>query len=493
MAYPLEFKTIARLRQLVSEKCEGTLTEDGIQELSELLDSSAEARDEYWKLTLVHANLGWHFAGQARCEDELGRILLDTSAWEQPEHLNSRRTHAYAWAIAIAASLLIAGFGGQFLAAPNEVPPAASVSAEADAVSVLGRLMARGPQSRWSLGRPGNHDIDAVRQGDTLWLEDGEAELHLLSDTVAKLQAPVILQVVSLDRLRLLRGRIEVDVAKGAEGFVVETTSAEVVDLGTVFSVEVTHDGTDLVVFDGVVDLKVSKAPTENQDYSEASASRFRTGEAVSVSSDGTLSRLVNVSRVLPHSQPVAEPVIASVVDNNEREGLWSFYEVVASGMIEDARAFVDRRYEWNGATEAGMPSYLLGADYVKTFNNDKVTPDLTMELTLNQPARVYVLLDKRITPPAWLVRDFSDTGDVIGIDEAWHDPLDHKPGLEDFAGVGPGMSIERTHSIWMQDVPKGGVVTLGPNGRLPGQKYRDISAGANMYGIAATPLETEL
>jgi hypothetical protein len=125
-------------------------------------------------------------------------------------------------------------------------------------------------------------------------------------------------------------------------------------------------------------------------------------------------------------------------------------------------------------------------------FNNDKIAADLRVDVTLTRPAVLYVLLDKRVLPPSWLVESFEDTGDEIGIDEAWHDPLNFKPGFEDFAQEGPGKSIERRHSIWKRIASEGGTVSLGANGRLPGDKWRGPRAGTNMYGIVAVPLGEE-
>ena len=60
------------------------------------------------------------------------------------------------------------------------------------------------------------------------------------------------------------------------------------------------------------------------------------------------------------------------------------YYEIVPGGMREDAVAFVDRDYQWNGVDAKGIPSYLVGGDYVKTFNDDKVAQNLVITVTLD-------------------------------------------------------------------------------------------------------------
>src|SRR5690606_30011403 len=86
---------------------------------------------------------------------------------------------------------------------------------------------------------------------------------------------------------------------------------------------------------------------------------------------------------------------IASVSDNLLAEDTKRFYEVVSGGLREDAKAYVDRPYEWNGHTEAGLPEFLRAADYIKTFNDFK-RRDLEITVQLARPCTLYVLWDER-------------------------------------------------------------------------------------------------
>src|SRR5262249_45659413 len=148
---------------------------------------------------------------------------------------------------------------------------------------------------------------------------------------------------------------------------------------------------------------------------------------------------------------------------DNIQRGAWNYYEIVQSGMQEDCKAFADREeHEWNGITTDGMPSYLVGGDYVKTFNNDKVKREIEITVTLDRPAKLYILFDKRIPPPEWLKQDFRKTTDEIGVDEGvycvdgiWY--TDHHPG------VGPGVSIDHVATVWERDVQGPESVKLGP------------------------------
>jgi ferric-dicitrate binding protein FerR (iron transport regulator) len=346
--------------------------------------------------------------------------------------------------------------------------------------SAAGQLTSLTPNGRWSFGRRSDRDTPNIFLGDTLSIDAGSVALRLSNNVVARMKAPVVLRLDSLEHVRLLHGRMHVDVPEGAEGFSVETANAEVLDLGTSFSVATVDGGTDLIVHQGQVDLKVAGAAVKDHEAGGV-VKRLRGGEAVRVDVDRTLSRIVNVRAVdmqRSDETQIDDSLIASVSDNVVRAEMWSFYEIVPGGLTEDAKAFVDRLHEWNGATADGLPSYLVGADYVKTFNDDKISSDLQIQLELKSPAEVYVLLDKRLTPPPWLVERFSDTGDVVGIDEAH--------GEQSLIAVGPGNSIDQTLSVWKFVADSGGVVPLGPNGDPPPHDHSEIIyVPSNMYGVA--------
>jgi hypothetical protein len=485
-----------RLMQLVDARCSGALDDAGSEELQAMLIASPSACAEYWAAIKIHAGLEWELTSTENWEVAtrrlLGRVQTRDASVESSSTLASRSTRSRSVRVGLllasAACLLIALFIGiqGFWRDVAAIVPNAPQPADAETAGlVLGRLTPLVPHSRWSFGRRTDHDSPDVRLGDTLSLEVGAVALRLQNDVVAQMKAPLVLHLISAEHVRLLHGRIQVDVPKGAEGFSVETATAEIVDFGTVFSVETVDGGTDLIVHQGEVDLKVTGASAEDHPPG-AAAKRFHGGEAVRVDVDGTLSRIVNVQAadmVGANSVPSDKSLVASVRDNIVRDDMWKFYEIVPGGLAEEAKAFVDRPHEWNGATAEGLPNYLVGADYVKTFNDDKITPDLVIELELAGPAEVYIFLDKRLTPPPWLVDLFDETGDVIGIDES-HD-MQTEP-----TQVGPAVSIDQRLSVWRLVAEHGGVVRLGPNGvPAPHEASELLFVPSNMYGIAVVKL----
>ena len=501
MSEPTNQPDLDRARELTLRKYVGLpLSAVEVAELSEILGSSAEARTEYWHIVSLHSALEWELGNNQQVADalfseaaEASRPMdeMDDGQVVKPTHATSS-AGAWMWLAAAACLLLTATTARVFWR--SQWPSSESIAmndsgmktanhAESSSGLVLGTVTPLTQDSHWTLGHPGSNRSSSFRAGDTIWLEKGKLELQLAtSGTTAILKSPAIMQFVAIDRVRVMRGSVKIDVAAGDEGFSVETDSAEVIDLGTVFSVNVQNGNTDVIVFDGEVDLK----PAHSSAKMPSTTMRFRAGEAVQVAQDGTLSRIVNICQTDDSNYPL----ITSVTDNNHRSDHWSFYEIVPEGFGEDAAAFVDRRHEWNGIGKAGIPSYLMGADYVKTFNDDKVSDGLSINVTLSSPATLYILLDMRVAPPAWLLSSFEDTGDKLGIDEVPFMVDSSTKNLSGRLGAGAGQSIDRYHSIWKLDLPTAGAVVLGANGRLVDGAPEGASSRANMYGVVAVPHE---
>ncbi|QDU55033.1 FecR domain-containing protein [Aeoliella mucimassa] len=484
-----------RLVDLALASCSGAIAEEEVQELSALLTASPHARMKYFEVMAVHTELEWSLRKNIQTTMPPD---CDVSLFADLNSVPSKWEMGSMWRLGIAASLLAViccvlwlrwRDQGEFLAGQKTIPPSVPV----ETVNYVGTITPLMAKVDWTVGRSNASHTNEVLQGDTLWLREGAIELRMVSNAVAVLESPVIMQIVSADRIRMIDGDVMINVPSEAEGFTIESEAAEVLHLGAECSVGVEAGSTNVVVFDGDLELRFKVMPNDDGAKPREVLKKLRAGEAVQVTRAGTLSRIVDVQRlgVGRHAVDKNENVIASVTDNNVREDLWSFYEIVPNGLQEDALAYVDRpSHEWNGVTAAGIPEYLIGAELVKTFNNDKMIGPLNISLTLAQPAIVYVFLDERITTPEWLVESFENTGDEIGLDEGEF----LIPGSGVATDVGPGKSIERRFSVWRKVMPKGGVANLGPNGPLisTGKRHKSLKAGANMYGVAAVPLTVE-
>ena len=87
-------------------------------------------------------------------------------------------------------------------------------------------------------------------------------------------------------------------------------------------------------------------------------------------------------------------------------------YELAVDDLGNGDVAYTDRTFQYSS-----LPSYLVGAAYIKTPNDDKLTSgDSLLHFDVNQTVTVFVMHDNQYTiRPQWL-QAFTDTGHDIGI-----------------------------------------------------------------------------
>lgn len=464
--------TDVELRKLISSWLDDNIDPERFHTLSESLRDSEHARRVYFEAMATHAELCNTADGERYLEQLVAGGAAGPFAPGSPAE--PRPTRGAALALALAASLLLAA--GAWLVTSGapwpDAPGRVGVS--------LAEVRPLDGASRWYVEQSDRDSVASLRPGDVLRVASGEVALRYPNGVTVRLKAPAAYGAVTGTSARLLLGRLTAEVSEEGKGFTVTTPRATVVDLGTEFGLNVEQDGaTDVVVFKGEVDVDFRPdGSTSNQ------AQRLQMGEAVHLDAAGAASRIASIQSGDFSSRVGALdslPLISEVTDNIERMSSLNFYEIVPGGMREDALAFVDREaHEWNGIDRSGMPAYLVGGDYVKTFNNDKFNHNVRISVRLARPARLYVLFDNRLDPPAWLREGFHDTLDDIGLDVGpfktkgqWHN--------KGPAGVGPGESVEDTFSVWTRIVEAPGLVSLGAT-EAP-------KSEPNMYGVVAVPL----
>lgn len=398
--------------------------------------------------------------------------------------------------LGLAASLLTITVGLWMYSQWNQVRPFPDPGSVADAEdpSAPVATLVRTKRMKW-----GQYDDIAdgtrLRVGESIRFERGLAEISYETGTIAVLKGPADATFRPNRLLEIRRGTVTADVAEGDEGFRVDTPTATVVDLSTSFGVSISdEEETNVVVFDGGIDLHLGgreSADNEPMGHSKLNtAPRYMTaGDGVLIDPLGGISRLVAFNRAsFPTSSTFdtaparGNRLITAVQDSFSEGETTKCYQIVSAGLVDDAPAYVDRVYQWNGVTEAGIPKFLLLADYVMTFNDDKYVHRLEMDVTLAAPATLYVFLDDRVPQPEWLTSAFEDTGENIGLDEV-HYPRRGK----ETPPLGAGKSIDSTFSIWKREIPQAMTVRLGS---LEIRQAFD-AADTAMYGVAAVPLDS--
>ena len=278
----------------------------------------------------------------------------------------------------------------------------------------------------WAEGQPPIAVNDAARPRGRSDARRGRSGSRSIPGPWSRWKGPPTSEILSGMRLRAVRGRITARMKGEAKGFTVETPSTLVVDQGTEFGVEVDASGrTGVVVFQGLVDLSSRKSadgPRRPRRLGQGEGDAGRPGGRPEPDHRGGTPPGDDGWSTGPSSD--RDAVIRSVRDNIRGLESSKYYQIVHRGLDDDAPAYVDRPHEWNGLDPSGLPGFLRGADYVMPFNDDKWTTDLEITVELARAATLYVFLDDREKPPAWLTERFTDTGVNIGLDEgSWPDP----------------------------------------------------------------------
>lgn len=447
------------LDALINRILDGRGADDDSRRLEQLLHHNVDAQAYYLEMCQIHCLITFDLHA-TRAVD---RTRLATGASEVTHRSGSRisKQARQPWLWFVAASVL-----------------AASV------LLLIGRNV-------WS-PQPDHVGVAAQSQmgfePQDIQLPIGVTELALGDFGTAIVQGPGYIEWLEPMRMKIHEGRIRVRIyqPKG-RGFVVEMPHGEVVDLGTEFAIDVSSEQVStVVVFEGAVDLSV----LDSKDKVSRQTRRMFGGDGVVVNARGAFEQLMTIvtghyptfAHINEHATTETKPILLNVVDNIRSPDIRRFYEIIPGGLKEDALAYVDRhRHEWNGVDARGLPAYLLGADYIKTYNIDRRRRQMQVEVTLGQPAKLYVFFDARLPIPDWLSNDFRETGDKIGLDLGAYASPDGRYVIREPTGVGPGNSVDAEFTIWVRDCHEPGPVTLGP------------TAGATnrsaMYGIAATPL----
>ena len=149
--------------------------------------------------------------------------------------------------------------------------------------------------------------------------------------------------------------------------------------------------------------------------------------------------------------------------------------------------AMVDRAHRhYNVSDTVLVPTYLNGAEYIMSGNDNRDNAQYRLDVTVNEPARTYMLIDTRLsdgdanTPPT-----FGPTSMQWILDQGW---TAVKTGnnrtadltLPDEVGIDEGAddTINTWYAVFSKDFPTG-TFSL----------FQADNAGRNMYGVVVAPV----
>jgi ferric-dicitrate binding protein FerR (iron transport regulator) len=303
------------------------------------------------------------------------------------------------------------------------------------------------------------------RQGlnGNLRLDSGSIRFRLDTGAVVEAVAPADFSIPDPMRLKLRRGNVTAEAGSRAQGFVVETASARVVDQGNRFGVAVDDDGlTDVVAIGGKVDV------FEPARASSRHLASLESGDAIRVDRARKAKRLKTVSLrndSLVPSGKHRSALVAEVSDNVDEPGFNRCYAIVPHALRDNSRLHTDKpSIRWQAPEGSTFPAALRNADVVRTFFHDRRNLDLRISFELKKPATVFIMHDGRKPAPRWLVKNFTRTPHVLE-SGPWFRSKDKT-------------EYNVKYQVWRRECPAG-PVALGPS-QDPGTGLR----GA-MYAIA--------
>ncbi|EMI55681.1 FecR family protein [Rhodopirellula sallentina] len=275
------------MEKRIEEWLEGSLDAQKQDELTEWLKEHPDRMQEF-----VEANIREQMlrdAAQSMAAAENVRELA-TASKNKPQR---SRVRFAACVAGIAACLLFAFIGDRYFdgqseqlaeAKPKEIEPFSSVV-----------LVQEGAN---------NLQVGDRLSKETINIDDGIVRLVFDDGVEVTLQGPASYELIAPGETRLHAGVLTATVPEGAEGFQVHTRSARVVDLGTAFGIEQNVDGTSLVsVFDGEVEVI---------GHNETGKRLLSQGQAIELSSDGSLSETEFSSQQFEKLWPAASGIAGS-------------------------------------------------------------------------------------------------------------------------------------------------------------------------------------
>ena len=268
-----------QLKQLLIQQTDGKLDAESIARLGVLLRDDREAQQFYVEHCQMHAMLAW--------EHGVMPALFEESRSESADRTRPRKFQLRNL-LAIAASvMLVFGVGWLMDLLPYERAQIARLPSDWESRPVVARV-SKSHGARLSPGKgPVNlQPGDAVRTGEYR-VAEGFVQLGFLKGAAIIIESPASFRIDGELSVALHEGRLSARVSDDARGFTIETPSAEVVDFGTEFAVEVASDqSSEVHVFEGEVEVRPKLPETRTQQ--EHRAVRLVANQATRFNSSGS-------------------------------------------------------------------------------------------------------------------------------------------------------------------------------------------------------------
>jgi hypothetical protein len=330
----------AEMRTLLEALCEDRITPEQMTRLEHLVLTDPENEAFYIKFMHLHAGLVREFAGVL---PGIGEGLRDRASrgaanagppgisGARPGRALARVRPWLPWAVATAAcvALIVVTWRRPGAPPPRSAPMTVAAAGPVALVTDL-------EGARWEPedgSPPAQGDVLAPRR---LRLRSGRATLGLLSGVTLTMEGPADLDLVAVDRVFCRTGKLRARVPEGAEGFVVTSATAGLIDLGTEFALNFDADGRSRVmVLEGAAEMALLDAKGVPQLTQLVEQKK-------SFELDPRIGRISEVAgqpaAFVPAHSPTAvpldlDPAYADIVLESRPQAYWKF-ETLAAGAI---------------------------------------------------------------------------------------------------------------------------------------------------------------
>jgi hypothetical protein len=250
----------SELRELINAMCDGLANRDVVQRLEEQLGNDPDAVRGFVEYLDMHAALRWLVAPVSMPDDQL---VHPSASVDRPKSLPwrlARSINQHGLAV-LAASLLLCvltfllgnlGSSIGFLAEGGARldPGASGIDSNDIGVARITGLV----DCKWKTSHEKLDFGQAIPSGQSIELTQGLLQFTFDSGAKVIMQGPARFTPQSGMDAQLAHGKVSAVVPERARGYTVTTPTAEIVDLGTEFAVDVDENGTTEVhVLDGDV------------------------------------------------------------------------------------------------------------------------------------------------------------------------------------------------------------------------------------------------
>ncbi len=310
----MNIQTQEKIISLIEEMIEGASTEESRRELVALITNDTEARKFYISQCQLHAMLSWEHG-------VLPSVQFD-SALPAIKPVSKRNTQSYfpqmaLWVCALLGIIAAVGFlfwetrstllDIAVITETTSSAPEIHISDWIDREAVGRIIKSHGAKLHCVDGQRSLDPGDVIRLGNYT-LASGFVEVFMDVGVNAIIESPASFEIKSKMLIVLDRGVMSAKVSPTGIGFSILTPTANVIDHGTEFAVEVFDDsGSEVHVFEGKVDVQPKMAPPQS------SAVRLITDQATRISSVGKIPQGIDIAqdryvRTLPESGDEPNP-----------------------------------------------------------------------------------------------------------------------------------------------------------------------------------------